>query len=41
MDLQKTIESITELLIDKKKATPIKKATKSKPKRKTANKKRK
>ena len=41
MDLQKTIESITELLIGKKKATPIKKATKPKPKRKTANKKRK
>ena len=41
MDLQKTIESITELLIGKKKATPIKKATKSKPKKRTAKKKRK
>ena len=41
MDLQKTIESITELLIGKKKAAPIKKTTKSKPKRKTAKKKRK
>ena len=41
MDLQKTIESITELLIGKKKATPIKRATKSKPKKRTAKKKRK
>jgi len=41
MDLQKTIETITELLIGKKKTAPIKKATKSKPKRKTAKKKRK
>ena len=39
MDLQKTIESITELLIGKKKAASIKKTTKSKPKRKTAKKK--
>lgn len=39
MDLQKTIESITELLIGKKKAVPIKKTAKSKPKRKTAKKK--
>ena len=39
MDLQKTIESITELLVGKKNAAQIKKETKSKPKRKTAKKK--
>jgi len=38
MDMQKTIESITELLIGKKKATLIKKSTKTKPKRKAAKK---
>ena len=40
MDMVKTIESITELLIGKKSA-PTKKAVKVKPKRKTAKKKRK
>lgn len=39
MDLQKTIESITELLIGKKKSVPAKKSTKAKPKRKAAKKK--
>ena len=38
MDMQTTIESITELLIGKKKAAPIKKSTKAKPKRKAAKK---
>ncbi len=38
MDMQKTIESITELLIGKKKAASIKKSTKAKPKRKAAKK---
>ena len=38
MDMQKTIESITELLTGKKKAAPIKKSTKTKPKRKAAKK---
>ncbi len=38
MDMVKTIESITELLIGKKSA-PTKKAAKAKPKRKTAKKK--
>ena len=40
IDLVKTIESITELLIGKKSA-PVKKVAKAKPKRKTAKKKRK
>ena len=40
MDMVKTIESITELLIGKKSA-PTKKTAKAKPKRKTAKKKRK
>ncbi len=35
MDMQKTIESITELLIGKK-SVPTKKIAKAKPKRKTA-----
>ena len=38
MDMVKTIESITELLIGKK-STPTKKVAKAKPKRKTAQKK--